>query len=103
MLRILVFHSDTENKGKYRQRVRAVLFSVCGRQGSLTELPEVELFTSAGQQKDLQWSSNAISNSVVPPKEHWRGVTQIWFKSLLCHPIKIMTSRSLSFPICEWR
>lgn len=77
MLRIPVFHSDTENKGKYRQRARAVLFSVCRRQGSLTEFPEAELFTSAGQQKDLQWSSNAISNSVVPPKEHWRGVTDL--------------------------
>lgn len=53
MLCIPVFHSDTENKGKYRQRARAVLFSVCGRQGSLTELPEAELFTSAGQRKDL--------------------------------------------------
>lgn len=77
MLCIPVFHSDTENKGKYRQRARAVLFSVCGRQGSLTELPKAELFTSAGQRKDLQWSSNAISNSVVPPKEHWRGVADL--------------------------
>lgn len=47
MLRIPVFCSDTANKGKYRQRGRSVLFSVCGSRGSQNEHPEMELSVSA--------------------------------------------------------
>lgn len=53
MFHIPVFHSNTENKGKYRQRERPALFSVCRRQGSLTELPERELSTSSRQWEEI--------------------------------------------------